>query len=50
MLLAIDSGNTNTVFAVFDEEGNVRGEWRSSTNANRTADEYAVWLQQLMSF
>ncbi len=50
MLLAIDSGNTNTVFAVFDEEGNVRGEWRSSTNTNRTADEYAVWLQQLMSF
>ncbi len=50
MLLAIDSGNTNTVFSVFDEEGKVRGEWRSSTDANRTADEFAVWLSQLMSF
>lgn len=50
MLLAIDSGNTNTVFAVFDNDGSVLGEWRSSTNANRTADEFAVWLSQLMSF
>lgn len=50
MLLAIDTGNTNTVFSVFDEDGSVRGEWRSSTNANRTADEFAVWLSQLMSF
>ncbi|WP_135078012.1 type III pantothenate kinase [Terasakiella sp. SH-1] len=50
MLLAIDSGNTNTVFAVFDDDGTVRGEWRSSTNANRTADEFAVWLSQLMAF
>ena len=29
MLLAIDSGNTNIVFAVFDDEGAIRGEWRS---------------------
>jgi type III pantothenate kinase len=50
MLLAIDSGNTNTVFAVFDDNGKIMGEWRSSTNANRTADEFAVWLSQLMSF
>jgi type III pantothenate kinase len=50
MLLAIDSGNTNTVFAVFDEHDNVLGEWRSSTDTNRTADEYAVWLSQLMGF
>src|SRR5574340_912959 len=48
MLLAIDSGNTNTVFAVFDGDAR-RGEWRASTNPNRTADEYAVWLTQLMS-
>lgn len=50
MLLAIDSGNTNTVFAVFDKEGTLVGEWRSSTNDKRTADEYAVWLLQLMTF
>jgi type III pantothenate kinase len=48
MLLAIDSGNTNIVFAVFDDEGTVRGEWRSSTDTNRTADEFGMWLNQLM--
>lgn len=48
MLLAIDSGNTNIVFAVFDGM-QVRGEWRSSTTAERTADEYGVWLTQLMT-
>jgi type III pantothenate kinase len=48
MLLAIDSGNTNIVFAVFDGE-TVRGEWRSSTDGNRTADEFGVWLTHLMT-
>ena len=48
MLLAIDSGNTNIVFAVFDGEGAIRGEWRSSTNTERTADEFGVWLGHLM--
>jgi type III pantothenate kinase len=48
MLLAIDSGNTNAVFAVY--EGDVlRASWRVSTNARRTADEYAVWLTQLLA-
>lgn len=50
MLLAIDSGNTNTVFSVFDTNGAVLGEWRSSTDTNRTADEFAVWLTQLLQF
>jgi type III pantothenate kinase len=49
MLMAIDTGNTNTVFAVFDDEGTIRGEWRASTTTNRTADEMAVWLAQLLS-
>ena len=48
MLLAIDSGNTNIVFAVFDGE-DIRGEWRASTNSSRTADEFGVWLTQLLS-
>jgi len=48
MLLAIDSGNTNIVFALFDGE-QIRGEWRSSTDTERTADEYGVWLTQLMA-
>jgi len=48
MLLAIDTGNTNTVFAVFDDDGEIRGEWRSATTSNRTSDEYGVWLLRLM--
>jgi type III pantothenate kinase len=48
MLLAIDSGNTNIVFAIFDSDGNIKGEWRSSTDTNRTADELGVWLEQLL--
>lgn len=48
MLLVIDSGNTNIVFALFDGD-RVRGEWRSSTDTDRTADEFGVWLDQLLS-
>ena len=43
MLLAIDSGNTNIVFAVFDGD-ELRGEWRSSNDSRKTADEYGIWL------
>ena len=48
MLLVINSNNTNTVFAVFDGETR-RGSWRISTQPHRTADEYMVWLTQLMA-
>lgn len=48
MLLAIDAGNTNVVFAVFDG-AEKRGQWRISTDSGRTADEYAVWLISLMA-
>ncbi len=48
MLLAIDVGNTNAVFAVHDGEKFV-GEFRCSTNHARTADEYFVWLRHLMN-
>ncbi|MEE2567548.1 type III pantothenate kinase [Hyphobacterium marinum] len=48
MLLAIDCGNTNTLFAVHDGKG-WRAQWRTATNATRTADEHAVWLTQLMA-
>ncbi len=47
MLLAIDSGNTNIVFAIYEGE-NLKGEWRASSDAKRTADEYGVWLTHLM--
>jgi type III pantothenate kinase len=48
MLLAIDAGNTNIVFAIYDGE-TLMGSWRSSTETKRTADEYAVWFTQLMA-
>ncbi|WP_300543043.1 type III pantothenate kinase [Maricaulis sp.] len=48
MLLAIDCGNTNTLFAVHDGRDWV-AQWRSGTDSTRTADEHAVWLSQLMS-
>ncbi len=47
MLLAIDVGNTNVVFALFDG-GTMRTRWRIATDPRRTGDEYAVWLVQLM--
>lgn len=48
MLLAIDAGNTNIVFALVDERQAIRARWRIATDARRTADEYAVWLSQLL--
>jgi type III pantothenate kinase len=48
MLLAIDAGNTNIVFAVCDGD-TIRAQWRAATRTTRTSDEYAVWLAQLLS-
>jgi len=47
MLLAIDAGNTNVVFALLDGR-TIKGRWRIATDPRRTADEYAVWLNQLL--
>ena len=47
MLLAIDAGNTNVVFALIDG-GAIKARWRIATDQRRTADEYAVWLHQLL--
>lgn len=47
MLLAIEQGNTNTLFAVHNGEHWI-AEWRTATDTMRTADEYAVWLHQLL--
>jgi type III pantothenate kinase len=47
MLLAIEQGNTNTLFAVHDGAAWI-AQWRAATEAARTADEYAVWLAQLL--
>ena len=48
MLLAIEQGNTNTLFAVHDGSEWI-AQWRTATEASRTADEYAVWLTQLLA-
>jgi type III pantothenate kinase len=48
MLLAIDVGNTNTVFAIHDGRDFV-ADWRCATEVQRTADEYWVWLNTLMT-
>ena len=48
MLLAIEQGNTNTMFAVHDGQQWI-AQWRSATESTRTADEYAVWLSQLLA-
>lgn len=47
MLLAIDAGNTNTVFALIDGD-KIAHQWRLSTDDLRTVEEYMVWISQLM--
>ncbi len=48
MLLAIDVGNTNIVFALCEGD-QILHRWRINTNPRRTADEYVVWLNQLLT-
>ncbi|ETX14540.1 pantothenate kinase [Roseivivax halodurans JCM 10272] len=48
MLLAVDVGNTNTVFAIWDGT-RFLATWRTSTEHQRTADQYYVWLSTLMN-
>lgn len=47
MLLAIDVGNTNVKFALV-KGAEIKTRWRIATDARRTADEYVVWLRQLL--
>ena len=47
MLLAIDCGNTNTVFSIWNGEKFI-ATWRIATDHKRTADEYFVWLSSLL--
>src|ERR1700744_6322019 len=48
MLLAIDAGNTNIVFAVYDGD-KLCVQWRGAKHTESTTDEYAVWLSQLLA-
>lgn len=49
MLLAIDCGNTNTMFSIWDGSRFI-ATWRTATEWQRTADQYYVWLSSLMQF
>ena len=49
LLLALDVGNTNTVVGLFSGE-QLRGHWRLTTHADRTADEIGMWLRQLLQW
>jgi len=49
MLLAIDCGNTNTVFSIWDGTRFI-ATWRTATEAQRTSDQYYVWLSSLLQF
>lgn len=49
MLLAIDVGNTNIVFGVY--EGNkLINDWRISTDRNKTSDEYGILFEQILKY
>jgi type III pantothenate kinase len=54
MLLAIDVGNTNLVFALVEpgsspgRAAEIKARWRIATDPRRTADQYSVWLHQLL--
>ncbi|HSP20357.1 MAG TPA: type III pantothenate kinase, partial [Myxococcaceae bacterium] len=49
MLLTIVVGNTNTVIGVFDGTRLVN-HWRLTTEARRTADEYGLWIRQVLQW
>lgn len=48
MLLCIDTGNTNTMFSIWDGDAFI-AHWRIATDHRRTADEYFVWLSSLIA-
>ncbi len=49
MLLAIDVGNTQTVIGLYEGE-RLLDHWRIATNAERTCDEYALLVNDLLGF
>ena len=48
MLLAVDVGNTNVTFGLFDGE-RLAADWRVTSHRDRTADEMAVELRDLFA-
>lgn len=51
MLLAIDIGNTNIKFGLFDSSAdNMLFSFSASSASNRTADEFLLLIKQMLSF
>ena len=46
-LLIIDVGNTNTVFALYNNDKVIK-KWRISTVIKRTVDEYVIWFKSII--
>jgi type III pantothenate kinase len=47
MLLAIDIGNTNVVWGIY-EGRTLKGHWRLATEASKTADEYGILFVNIL--
>lgn len=47
MILAVDIGNTNITFGIFDGD-NLEGTFRMTTQISRTSDEYGIFLCQVL--
>ena len=51
MILVIDCGNTNTVFALYSYKNGIKqdGCWRIYNNPKRTSDSYYFWFIQILN-
>jgi len=47
MLLAVDIGNTNIVFGLFEGD-EIKSHWRIGSDKSRTSDEYGVLFKKLI--
>ena len=48
MLLAIDVGNTNLTFGIFDKNDELVSSFRVTTKLPRTSDEYGVLILNML--
>ena len=50
MILVVDCGNTNTVFALYSYDKSIKkiACWRIHNNSKRTADSYYSWFSQML--
>ena len=49
MILAVDIGNTNIVFGLFDGD-DISCDWRIGTDKSKTSDEYGLLFRKLLQF